>query len=285
GRGVRHGGGDGRPRERAGRGPRRARSRRRRGGHRRRARHPRSVPDDPRNRSPSGERARVQGEPRRGRRIGVALDRPRGPARDERAAGTGAPRRAGRGGRSSRRSGGDRVPTRAAAAPGPARARRGCATARECVASNPDRWPPVSLRHRRAVAPGARGGAARAGALDAPSEGGPSRPAPADARRPRPGGSGGRLTPERVVALAREATEAGTIATLDAGPHAAALAGAWDAVAPGEFVASYGPATVGFALPAAIAAHLVHPERRAVCFTGGAGFRAALSELPTAIRL
>src|SRR5439155_1097992 len=31
--------------------------------------------------------------------------------------------------------------------------------------------------------------------------------------------------------------------------------------------------------------HLVHPERRAVCFTGGTGFRAALSELPTAIRL
>ena len=103
--------------------------------------------------------------------------------------------------------------------------------------------------------------------------------------RPRPGAADGRLTPERVAALAREATEAGTIATLDAGPHAVALAGAWDAVAPGEFVASYGPATVGFALPAAIAAHLVHPERRAVCFTGGTGFRAALSELPTAIRL
>src|SRR5439155_1226184 len=72
---------------------------------------------------------------------------------------------------------------------------------------------------------------------------------------------------------------------LDAGPHAAALATAWDAVAPVEFVASYGPATAGFALPAAIAAHLVHPDRRAVCFTGGTAFLAALSELPTAIRL
>jgi len=105
------------------------------------------------------------------------------------------------------------------------------------------------------------------------------------ALRPRPGAAAGRLTPERVAALAREATEAGTIATLDAGPHAAALAKAWDAVAPGEFVASYGPATAGFALPAAIAAHLVHPDRRAVCFTGGTAFLAALSELPTAIRL
>ena len=43
--------------------------------------------------------------------------------------------------------------------------------------------------------------------------------------------------------------------------------------------------TIDAVLPAAIAAHLVHPERRAVCFTGGEGFLAALSELPTAIRL
>jgi len=103
--------------------------------------------------------------------------------------------------------------------------------------------------------------------------------------RPRSGAAVGRLTPERVARLAREATAAGTIAALDAGPHAAAVAAAWDAVAPGEFLASYGPATAGFALPAAIAAHLVHPGRRAVCFTGGEGFLAALSELPTAIRL
>jgi acetolactate synthase I/II/III large subunit len=105
------------------------------------------------------------------------------------------------------------------------------------------------------------------------------------ALRPREGGSAGRPGPERVARLTREATAAGTIAALDAGPHAAAVAASWDAVAPGEFLASYGPATAGFALPAAIAAHLVHPERRVVCFTGGEGFLAALSELPTATRL
>jgi acetolactate synthase-1/2/3 large subunit len=105
------------------------------------------------------------------------------------------------------------------------------------------------------------------------------------ALRPRESGAAGRPGPERVARLTREATAAGTIAALDAGPHAAAVAASWDAVAPGEFLASYGPATVGFALPAAIAAHLVHPERRVVCFTGGEGFLAALSELPTAARL
>ena len=105
------------------------------------------------------------------------------------------------------------------------------------------------------------------------------------ALRPREGGAAGRPGPESVARLAREGTAAGTIAALDAGPHAAAVAASWDAVAPGEFLASYGPATAGFALPAAIAAHLVHPERRVVCFTGGEGFLAALSELPTATRL
>src|SRR2546427_10808050 len=79
--------------------------------------------------------------------------------------------------------------------------------------------------------------------------------------RPRPGAADGRLTPERVAALAREATEAGTIATLDAGPHAAAPAGAWDPVPPGEFVASYGPPPPGVARPAAIGPHPVHPRR------------------------
>ncbi len=87
------------------------------------------------------------------------------------------------------------------------------------------------------------------------------------------------------VRIAREATEAGTIATVDAGTHAAAVADAWDAVAPGEFLVSDGPATTGFALPAAIAAHLVHPERRVVCFTGAPGLVVAAPELETATRL
>jgi acetolactate synthase-1/2/3 large subunit len=88
----------------------------------------------------------------------------------------------------------------------------------------------------------------------------------------------------RVVRLAREATPAGTIATVDAGPDAAGVAAAWWAVAPREFLAPSGLATSGFALPAAIAAHIVHPERRVVCFTG-VGELAGASELEAAVRL
>jgi len=88
----------------------------------------------------------------------------------------------------------------------------------------------------------------------------------------------------RVVRLAREATPAGTIATADAGAHYAGVATSWHAIAPREFLVPSSLATTGFALPAAIAAHLVHPDRRVVCFTG-ANELADASELETAARI
>ena len=86
----------------------------------------------------------------------------------------------------------------------------------------------------------------------------------------------------RVVRLARETTPAGTIATVDMGAHHACVAAAWHAIAPREFLTS---SASGFALPAAIAAHLVHPGRRVVCFTDPTGLTAAANELETAARL
>jgi acetolactate synthase-1/2/3 large subunit len=88
----------------------------------------------------------------------------------------------------------------------------------------------------------------------------------------------------RVVRLAREATPAGTIATADIGAHYASVATSWHAIAPREFLAPSGPASSSFALPAAIAAHLVHPDRQVVCFAGASAL-AAGSELGTAARL
>jgi acetolactate synthase I/II/III large subunit len=96
-------------------------------------------------------------------------------------------------------------------------------------------------------------------------------------------GAGDGLT-ARVVRLAREATPAGTIATVDAGAYRGCVATAWHAIAPREFVASNDLAA-GFALPAAIAAHLAHPDRRVVCFTGPNELGPAVSELETAARL
>jgi acetolactate synthase I/II/III large subunit len=87
----------------------------------------------------------------------------------------------------------------------------------------------------------------------------------------------------RVVRLAREATPAGTIATVDAGAHYACVATVWHAIAPREFLTSSDLASPGFALPAAVAACLAHPDRRVVGFTTTSELAAA--ELETAARL
>jgi len=80
-----------------------------------------------------------------------------------------------------------------------------------------------------------------------------------------------RATPGgRLVALAREAMPAGTIATGDV----PALA-SWHAVAPRETLTALGMATPGYALTAAVAAQLAHPDRRVVAFTSPVGLAAA----------
>jgi len=93
------------------------------------------------------------------------------------------------------------------------------------------------------------------------------------------------LAPHRVVQLTRELTPAGTIASVDAGAHMFPATAYWHAVEPGECLISNGLATMGFALPAAIAAQLVYPERRVVCFTGAGGLLQVVAELETAARL
>ena len=93
------------------------------------------------------------------------------------------------------------------------------------------------------------------------------------------------LAPHRVVQITRELTAAGTIATVDAGAHMFQAAEYWQAVELGEFLISNGLATMGFALPAAIAAQLACPEQRVVCFTGDGGFMMVAAELETAARL
>ena len=93
------------------------------------------------------------------------------------------------------------------------------------------------------------------------------------------------LAPHRLVQIAREYTPAGTIATVDAGAHMFPAAEYWQAVSPGEFLISNGLATMGFAVPAAIAAQLLYPEQRVLGFTGDGGFMMVASELETMARL
>jgi acetolactate synthase-1/2/3 large subunit len=93
------------------------------------------------------------------------------------------------------------------------------------------------------------------------------------------------LAPHRVVQMTRELTAAGSIASVDAGAHMFPATAYWLALEPGELLISNGLATMGFALPAAIAAQLVHPDRRVICFTGDGGLMMVAAELETVARL
>ena len=93
------------------------------------------------------------------------------------------------------------------------------------------------------------------------------------------------VPPQAVVATARALAPAGTVATVDAGAHMLAAVPMWEVDAPGELLISSGLATMGFALPAAVAAALARPDRKVVCCTGDGGLGMALAELETLARL
>jgi acetolactate synthase-1/2/3 large subunit len=93
------------------------------------------------------------------------------------------------------------------------------------------------------------------------------------------------LAPHEVVETARELAPPGTIATVDAGAHMLVAMPLWHVDEPGEALISSGLATMGFALPAAIAASIARPDRHVVCLVGDGGLGMTLAELETASRL
>ena len=93
------------------------------------------------------------------------------------------------------------------------------------------------------------------------------------------------VLPQEVVTTARALAPPGTIATVDAGAHMLLVVPLWDVAQPGELLVSSGLATMGFALPAAVAAALTRPGTRIICFTGDGGLGMVLAELETLARL
>jgi acetolactate synthase I/II/III large subunit len=104
-------------------------------------------------------------------------------------------------------------------------------------------------------------------------------------RRAALAGPASGLTPQRVVQVARHMTPAGTIAAADTGDPLMAAVACWESVEPGELLVSSGLGAAGFALPAAIAAQLAHPERQVLCFTDGGGLVRSVPELDLVSRL
>jgi acetolactate synthase I/II/III large subunit len=95
----------------------------------------------------------------------------------------------------------------------------------------------------------------------------------------------GLLAPQQVIATARSCAPPEAIATVDAGAHMLVAMPLWEVPGPRLLLTSSGLATMGYALPAAIAAALCMPHIPVLAFTGDGGLGMTLAEIETAVRL
>lgn len=92
-------------------------------------------------------------------------------------------------------------------------------------------------------------------------------------------------TVDTVMDALLEAAPEDAIVTVDAGAHMISAMARWQAKESNGVLKSNGLSTMGYALPAAIAANLHDPSRKAIALTGDGGMLMCLSELATAAEL
>ena len=92
------------------------------------------------------------------------------------------------------------------------------------------------------------------------------------------------LSPQRTMEVARAVLPRNTIATCDAGASRLLVVQKWESYGPREFLTSNGLASMGYAVPGALAARMAYPDRPVVAFTGDGGFLMTVAELQTAQR-
>jgi acetolactate synthase-1/2/3 large subunit len=93
------------------------------------------------------------------------------------------------------------------------------------------------------------------------------------------------MRPPRVLWDIREALGRDDILVSDVGLHKLWIGRMFPAHEPGTVLIANGLAGMGFALPTAIGAKLVHPDRKVVAVSGDGGFLMNCQELETAVRL
>ena len=74
------------------------------------------------------------------------------------------------------------------------------------------------------------------------------------------------------------------VATCDVGASRLFSVPKWPVYAPKSYFASNGIASMGYSLPAAMAARIAFPERQVVAFTGDGSFLMAIAELQTCVQ-
>jgi acetolactate synthase-1/2/3 large subunit len=100
-------------------------------------------------------------------------------------------------------------------------------------------------------------------------------------------GHGGVSPPDIVRIAQQEARAAGRAprAAVDAGAHMFSATAFWQCDAPRDLLISNGLATMGFALPAGLAAAAHEPARGGIAFTGDGGLMMCIGELATAAQI
>jgi acetolactate synthase-1/2/3 large subunit len=90
--------------------------------------------------------------------------------------------------------------------------------------------------------------------------------------------------PKAALAVLREVLPDDGVMTCDVGAHTHLIGQLWRTPAPGLQIMTNGWSTMGFGIPAAIAAKLVHPDKEVCAVVGDGGFLMTAGELATAVR-
>jgi acetolactate synthase-1/2/3 large subunit len=93
------------------------------------------------------------------------------------------------------------------------------------------------------------------------------------------------FTAHAAIDAVRRALPRDGLLAFDVGAHTHQIAGQWTAHAPKSFLITNGWSSMGFGLPAAIAAKLARPDLPVVCLIGDGCFQMTCGEVATAKRL
>jgi acetolactate synthase-1/2/3 large subunit len=93
------------------------------------------------------------------------------------------------------------------------------------------------------------------------------------------------FAPHHAVQALRDVLPPNGLITVDVGAHTHLIAQLWQTGGPRNLLVSNGWSSMGFAIPAAIAARLVEPDRPVVACTGDGGYLMMVGEISTAVRL